>query len=143
EELQLVATDCGLKVFIPKNTLNGYIKEDYEPHAQPFRVATIWTIGSIQHSIEDTVWAESVDMAAIDGVMSCLPVTTDGSNEDLFRKALEDSEDCSIEINAEHYALSKLEPLKHVTITLDNHKIDALVPKNHIFGQDAVLAKII
>lgn len=143
EELQKVKTDCGLKVFIPRDIMRWHeSSQGYVQDIQPYKVTVAWTVGAVQHTIEDTVWAENINDAAIDGVLGCSPVEMSGY-KDSAREILEISNDCSIGINGENYALTKIEPLQHVVITIDGHKIDALITKGHRVGYAPILARVV
>ena len=143
EELQKVKTDCGLKVFIPKDIMQWHdSQESYIQSVQPYKVTVAWTSGAAQHAIEDTVWAENINDAAIEGVLGCSPVEMSG-HKDSAREMLEISDDYSIGINGDNYALTKIEPLKHVVITIDGHKIDALITKGHRVGYAPILARVV
>lgn len=142
ELLQVVKTDCGLKVFVPNDILDWHKEEEQTKHEQPFKVSVAWTVGDIKHNIEDTVWSDNIHTAAIDGVLSCTPTEMNGY-KDNTKEMLELSDDYSIKINGEHYALTKIEVLRHVTITINEHRIYALIPNSQQLGQSPVLAQIL
>lgn len=142
EELMIVTTDCGVKVFVPLDIMNSYEPHDYIQNEQTYAVSVVWKVGGVEHIIEDVVWEHDINKAIAESLIGCLPMSTKQFSS-FTKSAFGFNSDYRIELNNEVSSLAKVEILRHTTITIDKHKIDILIPRSHIANNAPVLAKVV
>lgn len=145
EELMIATTDCGAKVFLPADIMSWHESNENmhgKENDQPYAINVLWNTCGVEHIIEDTVWEHDINRAILESLVGCLPV---GARKvaDFTQSAFGFNNNYRIELKNEVYSLAKVELLQYATVTIDNHKIDVLVPRGHLASNSPVLAKVL